>query len=60
MIDNASSTYGWPGGIAGRFELERWSALTVDGHNRAALERALTAAHPGRPHVVVATVEPKD
>ena len=60
VIDNASSTYGWPAGIAARFELERWSALTVDGHNHAALQMALTAAHPGRPHVVVATVEPKD
>jgi len=60
VIDNASSTYGWYGGIAARFIQERWSALTVDGHDHAALERALTVAHPGRPHVVVATVEPKD
>ena len=60
VVDNASSTYGWPGGIAGRFGQERWSALTVDGHDHAALERALTVAHPGRPHVVIATVEPKD
>src|SRR6266704_1246948 len=52
VVDNASSTYGWPGGIAGRFGQERWSALTVDGHDHAALERALTVAHPGRPHVV--------
>jgi transketolase len=60
VIDNTSSTYGWSGGIAARFIQERWSALTVDGHDHAALERALTEAHPGRPHVVVATVEPKD
>jgi transketolase len=60
VIDNASSTHGWSGGIAARFNQERWSALTVDGHDHAALERALTVAHPGRPHVVVATVEPKD
>src|SRR6266702_5739645 len=60
VVDNASSTYGWPGGIADRFGQERWSALTVDGHDHAALERALTVAHPGRPHVVIATVEPKD
>ena len=60
VIDNASSTYGWPGGIAARFTQERWSALTVDGHDHAALDRALTVGHPGRPHVVVATVEPKD
>ncbi len=60
VIDNASSTYRWPAGIASRFELERWSALTVDGYDHAALQMALTAAHPRRPHVVVATVEPKD
>lgn len=60
VVDNASSTHGWPGGIAGRFGQERWSALTVDGHDRAALEDALMTAHPGRPHVVIATVEPKD
>jgi len=60
VIDNASATYGWFGGIAARFTQEHWSALTVDGHDHAALERALTVAHPGRPHVVVATVEPKD
>ena len=60
VIDNASSTYGWPGGIAARFTQERWSALTVDGHDHAALDRALTVGHPGRPHVVVASVEPKD
>ena len=60
VIDNASATYGWFGGIAARFTQERWSALTVDGHDHAALEQALTVAHPGRPHVVVASVEPKD
>jgi transketolase len=31
----------------------------ADGRNHAALEAALTAAHPGRPHLVVAAVEPK-
>lgn len=54
VIDNASSTHGWPGGIARRFYLEGWSAATVDAHDHDALERALTQSHPGRPHVVVA------
>jgi transketolase len=60
VVDNASATYGWPGGIAARFEQDRWSALTVDGHDHAALEAALSTPHPGRPHAVVAVVEPKD
>jgi transketolase len=60
VIDNRSSTYGWPGGIAARFQLEGWSTAVVDGHDHAALEAALLAAHPDRPHAVVALVGPKD
>jgi transketolase len=59
VVDNASSTHGWPGGIATRFARERWSARTVDGHDHDALAAALTTPHPGRPHVVVAVTEPK-
>jgi transketolase len=59
VVDNASATYGWPGGIEARFALEGWSVIRVDGRNHAALEAALTAAHPGHPHLVVAAVEPK-
>jgi transketolase len=55
-IDNRSSTHGWPGSIAARFELEGWASATVDGRDHAALEAALTAAQDG-PNVVVATVE---
>jgi transketolase len=58
-IDNDSSTHGWPGGIEKRFTVEGWSAARVDGHDHAALERALTADHPGRPHAVVAVTGPK-
>jgi transketolase len=57
-VDNASATYGWPGGLASRFEVEGWSALTVDGRDHNALYEAFTASHPGRPHAVVARVEP--
>ncbi|GAA1225030.1 transketolase [Kitasatospora nipponensis] len=60
VIDNSSATHGWSGGIAGRFEAAGWSALSVDGHDHAALYEAFTAAHPGRPHAVVARVEPKN
>jgi transketolase len=56
VVDNRSATYGWPGGLAARFELEGWDAETVDGRDHAALERALSA-RPGRPNVVVAEVE---
>ena len=59
-IDNSSSTYGWPGGLASRFAAEGWSTATVDGRDHDALHAAFTAPHPGRPHAVVATVEPKD
>ena len=63
-IDNQSSTLMWPGGIARRFEIEGWSAATVDGRDHAAIEDALTApqtgeAHPHRPRAVVAVVEKK-
>lgn len=59
VIDNASATHGWPGGLAARFITEGWRAVTVDGRDHAALERALTVPREGRPHAVVAVVEPK-
>ncbi|MFD7097452.1 transketolase [Streptomyces xanthophaeus] len=59
VIDNDSATHGWPGGIAARFEAAGWSAVTVDGRDHSALHAAFTAAHPGRPHAVVARVEKK-
>lgn len=58
VIDNSSATYGWPGGVEQRFAVEGWSTWRVSGRDHAALEAAFTAAHPGRPHVVVAEVEP--
>jgi transketolase len=59
VIDNGSATHGWPGGIAGRFTVNGWSARTVDGRDHDEIEAALTAHEPGRPHVVVAQVERK-
>lgn len=56
-IDNQSSTHGWPGGIEQRFAVEGWSTAVCDGRDHDAIERALTVAHPGRPHVLVAHVE---
>jgi len=55
VVDNASASYGWPGGIAHRFDLEGWDAVTVDGRDRAALENALTRDTPA-PRCVVAEV----
>lgn len=58
-VDNGSSSYGWPGGLAARFAVESWSSTTVDGRDHAALERAFEAEHSGRPHAVVAMVDSK-
>jgi transketolase len=55
VVDNRSATYGWPGGIAPRFEIEGWSSDVVDGRDHRALERALTR-RSGRPKVVVAEI----
>ncbi|MFE7525018.1 thiamine pyrophosphate-dependent enzyme [Kitasatospora sp. NPDC057542] len=59
VIDNSSATHGWQGGIAQRFAAEGWSTATVDGRDHEALYRAYATEHLGRPHVVVARVEPK-
>lgn len=56
VIDNHSSLLGWPGGIAGRFEVEGWTATTVDGRNHDDIERGIARGRPGSPHVVVADV----
>ncbi|MGH3719855.1 MAG: transketolase [Pseudonocardiaceae bacterium] len=60
VVDNQSATHGWPGGLAARFSVNGWSTATVDGRDHEALETALTTPSPGRPHVVVAVVEPKE
>jgi transketolase len=57
VIDNQSSTYGWPGGIASRFP--GWTTSVVDGHDHGEIERALRRRDRDRPYVVVATVESK-
>ncbi|KOV69988.1 transketolase [Streptomyces sp. NRRL WC-3618] len=59
VVDNASASHGRPGGIAARFEAAGWSTATVDGRDHEALYSAFTTPHPGRPHAVVARVEPK-
>ena len=59
VIDNRSASLGWPGGIAGRFEVEGWVASTVHGRDHAALAAALLTTSPDRPHVTIAVVERK-
>ena len=55
VIDNQSSTHGWPGGIAARFV--GWDASIVDGHDREAIFRALQKRDLDRPRLVIARVE---
>ncbi len=57
VIDNASATHGWPGGIADRFP--GWTSVVVDGRDHDAIEAGLRAQVPHRPHLVVATVAQK-
>jgi transketolase len=59
VIDNRSSSLGWRGGIATRFEVESWSAMNVDGRNHAELETGLAYTDARQPTVVVAEVEDK-
>jgi transketolase len=56
IIDNDSSTWGWPGGIETRFTTEGWSAQRVSGRDHDGLAAALSARHAGRPHAVVAVI----
>ena len=58
VVDNGTATHGWPGGIAGRFEIEGWASATVDGRDHDALEAVLHASPVSQPTVVVAVVEP--
>jgi transketolase len=58
-IDNSSSSQGWPGGIAGRFDVEGWATTTVNGRDHDGLYDAFSTPHPGRPALVVAVIEPQ-
>ncbi|MEV4410572.1 transketolase [Catellatospora sp. NPDC049609] len=60
VIDNQSASHGWPGGIASRFAVHGWTAVTVDGRDHEAIAAGLAEAREGAPHVVVARVESKE
>jgi transketolase len=49
VVDNDSATYGWPGGVERRFELEGWNGVRVDGRDHDAIASAceLVAGMPG-------------
>jgi transketolase len=55
VVDNASSTHHWPGGVGRRFALEGWDATHVDGRDHAVLARELPL-RTGKPRCVVAEV----
>jgi transketolase len=56
VVDNASASYGWPDGIARRFDLEGWDAVTVDGRDHDALAEAMSRNHDAGPVAVIAEV----
>lgn len=58
VVDDRSSSHGWPGGVAARFEMEGWSAVTIDGRDHDQIEQAVRR-DTGVPHAVVAVVEPR-
>jgi transketolase len=60
VIDNQSASHGWPGGIASRFAVHGWTAVTVDGRDQDAIAAGLAQAREGAPHAVVARVESKE
>lgn len=59
VVDNHNASWGWPGGIERRFEVEGWRAVRVDGRDPRAVARALSGEPDGRPRVVVAEVGPR-
>ena len=56
LIDNRSSSYGWPGGPGRRFETEGWDVSVVDGRDHVAIEEALAERADGVPRAVIAEV----
>jgi transketolase len=57
VVDNRSSTHGWPGGIEQRFAGEDWATVGVDGRDHDALEASLRPdPRSTRPRCIVAEV----
>ena len=60
IIDNASASLGWPGGIGARFAVEGWSMANVDGRDHTDIEAGIRGCSPDKPHAVVAVVGQKE
>jgi transketolase len=58
VVDNESARHGWPGGITRRFAIEGWTTADVDGRDHDALFHGYLSGTVGRPHVVVAHLNP--
>jgi transketolase len=56
VIDNASASLGWTGGVERRFEVEGWQATRVSGRDHEVLQHSLRRTSPSAPTVVVAEV----
>lgn len=56
-IDNDSSSYAVRGRMAGRFAVNGWHTVTVDGRDHDALRAALMHLEPVTPTAVIARVE---
>jgi transketolase len=60
VIDNDSSSYGWPGGVEERFAGEGWATQRVASNDHQVLAAALSWRSPaGTPNVVVVEATPK-
>jgi transketolase len=56
VIDNASATHGWPGGIASRFAVHGWTTATIDGRDHDQIATALLHPPASGPYAVVARI----
>jgi len=56
VIDNRSSTHGWPGGIGLRFTTEGWTVDEIDGTDHEEIEAAFADQPRRGPHAVIARV----
>jgi transketolase len=61
VVDNDSSSYGWPGGLEGRFAAEGWETVRVPSSEHDALALELGGpSSPGAPRLVVVEASSKD
>jgi transketolase len=56
IVDNQSSTHGWPGGVGLRFEAEGWTVDQIDGTDHEEIVVALADRPRLGPHAVVARI----